>query len=404
MRTIIVGAGIAGLVLAERLARAGDDVLVLEKYDYVGGRILTASDGRELGAGRVFNTHKRTHALLRRFHLKTHPIDHHVQWRALGADTSEPNEFEAVAAAFLKQLALLPPTTLATHTIHELTTRLLGPSAARALLTRFPYRGETEALRADLALRSFAAEMGTHTGYTVVRGGLGAIPKGLAAAAEAAGATIRLNADVVHIQPVGPTRTLVHMKGAAEPEVADRVILAVHASALRRIPLFRTWWPLRHLRMLPLVRIYAKYPPGSPWLKTLGRTVSNSPLRYIIPVDPANGVVMISYTEGADATPWLAASADVLPAAIQHEVRRLFPEHRIPEPEWVKRAPWTHGCTYWLPGRYDPAAASAAALQPFRRHPRIHVVGESFSLRQAWIEGALEHADALWAHLKHGPT
>ena len=75
MRTIIIGAGIAGLWLAEQLARRGDTVTVLEKYDYIGGRILTSDDGRELGAGRIHDSHHRVHALLRRFGLHTTPLD-----------------------------------------------------------------------------------------------------------------------------------------------------------------------------------------------------------------------------------------------------------------------------------------------------------------------------------------
>jgi hypothetical protein len=38
--------------------------------------------------------------------------------------------------------------------------------------------------------------------------------------------------------------------------------------------------------------------------------------------------------------------------------------------------------------------------------PELYVCGESFSVgRQAWIEGALEHADLLWeTHLKSRPA
>jgi hypothetical protein len=38
---------------------------------------------------------------------------------------------------------------------------------------------------------------------------------------------------------------------------------------------------------------------------------------------------------------------------------------------------------------------SLEAFRPFPQMPGVHVCGESFSMRQAWIEGALEHAGAL---------
>jgi monoamine oxidase len=50
MRTIVIGGGIAGLWIANKLVRQGDDVTVLEKYDYIGGRVLTSKYGYELGA------------------------------------------------------------------------------------------------------------------------------------------------------------------------------------------------------------------------------------------------------------------------------------------------------------------------------------------------------------------
>src|SRR5918993_1473914 len=42
---VVVGAGVAGLSAASRLAAAGVDVLVLEARDRVGGRLLTADAG-----------------------------------------------------------------------------------------------------------------------------------------------------------------------------------------------------------------------------------------------------------------------------------------------------------------------------------------------------------------------
>jgi hypothetical protein len=45
-----------------------------------------------------------------------------------------------------------------------------------------------------------------------------------------------------------------------------------------------------------------------------------------------------------------------------------------------------------LPGKYDIETASKEAMNPSKD---LFVVGESISLQQAWIEGALESAENL---------
>ncbi|HET8836872.1 MAG TPA: FAD-dependent oxidoreductase, partial [Gemmatimonadales bacterium] len=68
---LVVGAGIAGLAAAERLAAAGRRVLVLEGRDRIGGRIHTAHDPDldvpvELGAEFVHGDPSELIALIRR--------------------------------------------------------------------------------------------------------------------------------------------------------------------------------------------------------------------------------------------------------------------------------------------------------------------------------------------------
>jgi len=65
---------------------------------------------------------------------------------------------------------------------------------------------------------------------------------------------------------------------------------------------------------------------------------------------------------------------------------------QIPNPTFIKAHPWTWGTTYWLPGSYDMKKESMKALCVA---PNIYVCGESYSMRQSWIEGALEHSEEL---------
>ena len=79
-RVVIVGAGIAGLVAAHELLRAGHDPLILESQHRVGGRILTLREPftpglyGEAGAMRIPRTHALTVAYVEKFGLKLNPF------------------------------------------------------------------------------------------------------------------------------------------------------------------------------------------------------------------------------------------------------------------------------------------------------------------------------------------
>ena len=76
-KVIIVGAGMAGLVAARELKRAGHQPVLLEARQRVGGRVYALrepfTDGlyAEVGAMRIPRTHKLTLAYVEKFGLKT---------------------------------------------------------------------------------------------------------------------------------------------------------------------------------------------------------------------------------------------------------------------------------------------------------------------------------------------
>ena len=389
---IIVGAGIAGLSIADKLVAAGiRDILIIEKEGHIGGRILTSKKHHvEIGAGRIHLTHKHTLALVKRFGLETIPIGGPTLFRPLGSRTARPNLFEDTWRPIADLLSRLPYTELATHTIRELLVRILGPKQTEALLIEFPYRAETEMMRADLGLKAFTDGISAHEGFVIVKGGLSTLINSLTARLEKAGVTFRLNTTVTDVTAAG-----VHIQ--KECLKADRIILALPVWALQKVPSLKVDPTLQLLGSSPLTRIYATYPETG-WFGSK-KLVTDSPLRHIIPV--GSNTLMISYTDGADTASYQGLEGAALQKAIQHDLRILLPEKAVakavPEPIWIQAYEWSEGTTYWKPGSYDPIQQGKAILQPKPSdQPNLYICGESFSEKQAWIEGALEHADLLW--------
>ena len=151
---------------------------------------------------------------------------------------------------------------------------------------------------------------------------------------------------------------------------------------------------MKQLAMSPLIRIYAVYPrvDGRVWFAGLKKTVTQNPLRYIIPINEEKGLIIISYTDGDDTNYWRNKDGTELEEAIQSNIHKVFPSLDIPKPVFLKKHDWIAGCTYWLPGDYDVPTASQMAHNP---SPNVYVCGESVSQNQAWLEGALESVETL---------
>ena len=411
---VIVGAGLAGLRCGIEILhkRPKTTVVMLEKYKYFGGRVVTFRKtlqdvkGKcnhlqwENGAGRIHTSHTKVLDLVKRYKLHTAPLSPE-QFFVEDGQTKE-NTFDQLFQLFLPSLERFQPEILAKHTLREIF-QILLKGKADSFLLQFPYRAEVDTMRADQAIESFKSEMGTYEGYVVVKEGLSEIVQGMVEEFQNLGGQIFPSHTVTDIVKEGDSY-LVKAKTKQGDTLweAEKVICALHSEAVKEIPCFSSWTTLQHLKMEPLLRVYAVFPTenGKSWFSDIQRCVSAGPIRYFIPINPACGIVMMSYTDGKDAraleTMLESKGEDALEDYLMKELRKMFPTKEIPESLFFKPHPWTHGCTYWLPGTYDPEKLSDAALQPFpSTMPGLYCCGESFSLRQAWMEGALEHADRL---------
>lgn len=110
-RTIIIGAGSAGLAAAKVLARAGGSVLILEASDRIGGRIRTLREGAEspiieLGAEFVHGRPDSTWALIRECRAVAYdiPFEH---WRLQAGRLARVEDYTGELARTMRGLARL---------------------------------------------------------------------------------------------------------------------------------------------------------------------------------------------------------------------------------------------------------------------------------------------------------
>jgi hypothetical protein len=401
---VIVGAGISGFYVATELLRwrRGLRVVLADRYKFLGGRTFTFHGKGgvkwEEGAARVADSHHMLRALCRRHRIGLVPIEGDLTFKAAGR-APEPDNFIAGLSIILGPLRGLPAATLGNSTIRELLEKIHGRAATEEILVRYPYRAELDVMRADLALELFAGEFSSFTGYSVLREGFSELIRRMEREFLAAGGQILRQHELVALGPGGQSLQFAvgpPAEGLARPtaEILCRAaILAIPVAAMAKLREFSGHPLLRQLRMEPLLRVYSIYPKGSP-VERLPKMVTPGPNRFVIP--NGGNVLQVSYTDSSDAEPLIARLKQDGEAALGRYLTETLEEivgERLPAPTFTKAHKWAAAVTYWLPGDYSPAAASRAAIRPLpETYPAVFLCGESYSMRQCWVEGALEHA------------
>jgi hypothetical protein len=402
----IIGAGISGLYCALKLKELNPDytICILEKYKYIGGRTSTfkttipriGNVQWEAGAGRIHQSHQQLLDLLKHYKIGVTPISNEIYWMPR-AGHLEKIEF----SKYMNNLALdtIDSKTLAKHTLEEVLNETVGPALRKELTDRYEYRSEMDTERADKAVTLLSHELGSHDGYFVVNGGFSSLVKALKDDIQSRGVVILREHEAVNINKKG-YKYEVSLKGGDQPLLASNVFVALTRDVVATMPCFKHLPILKQVKMRPLIRMYAVFPRvrGRPiWFEGLPKFVCPPPVRYVLPIDPVKGVIMISYTDGKDAEYWMNAIEKKGEKEVQREVMRqirgLFPNKFIPIPIYFKIHAWSDGCSYWTPGDYDFNKVSKASVLPLPdTMPGVYMCNESWAYNQAWVECAVDQA------------
>jgi len=403
MKVGIIGGGISGLYLGYKLTLLGHTVCIFESSSHLGGRIHTIhTDGEvfEAGAGRFNTNHKRLYRLLRVLNLqdKIQPIKSERSFM-INSNKYDYDKYEGTM--LFKKVVTASKTQnvdfLKGITLKDYMSSIIGISNTQRVIEAFGYNSEFELQNAHTSLEIFKTDFNDAIQYFYLKGGLFQVIERLRDKILSYNDNrIRTTSQVYDYDP---KTNKVYWKSAQRQssEKFDKVVFCVTKQALlslnglmkhdNELVQFLT----QSIEMAPLHRIFVKFPVsdnGSAWFQGINRVTTNLPIRYIIPMNQATGLIQISYTDKQFADYWNSFDNDEdVVRALMNNLNILFPKRHIPKPLWIKRCYWKEGATYWKPN--------------FKTYKQrlgcdYHIAGEITSKRHnAWIEGGLESADRV---------
>jgi monoamine oxidase len=434
-RVIVLGAGMAGLVAAYELLRAGHDPIVLEARPRVGGRIYTLRDPfahglhAEVGAMRIPAAHDLTLAYVKGFKLKTLPFTmgnpkaycHIGGVRRRIADT-DPGALgftldehergktyaELWAAAIkplLDRLAAEGPRgwNWLVENYDDLSTRefLEQCGWSEGAIEMFGLFANQEALMNASFLELFREEAGRfYEDMVQIAGGMDLLPR---AFMPALAGRIRFGARVLALEQ-DANGVSIHYRTAARrhAEKGDFAVVTLPFSILRHIeanPAF-TRAKQRAIRQLHydasakiLVQCRRRFWELDDGIYG-GGSVTDLPIRNVYYPEQGRetgrGVLLASYTWSEDAQRWGSLSpADRVAEAVD-QLKHIHPQI---ESEFEAGASWMWHDDEFAGGAFalfEPGQQTLLHEAIVASEGRFHFAGEHASLAHAWIQGSIE--------------
>ena len=216
--SIIIGAGVSGLYMAYKLSEKGKKVLIIERNNYLGGRIYTHKDKLaginfqyEAGAARIASIHILILKLITEFDLDNELIEisneripivrnltyntRHELDTVYNANDNEKLDIQFLINKVLKKSNLFSEQFLRTISIFNLAQHILSGPASQFLLDAFGYDGELLHLNAYDGIRMFKNSFSFKNKYFILKSGLSNLCNMIGKRIEDNGGLICLNRD-----------------------------------------------------------------------------------------------------------------------------------------------------------------------------------------------------------------
>lgn len=391
---IIVGGGISGLYMYTQLLKQTKNILLLEKENRFGGRIYQHHDNIQFpaGAARFNKNHERVIRLLKDYDLldfrKDKGIGSSIDFidskNEFSSKFQNKNGFIYIKKVLKKAGLLKNKNPLRQYTFSTYAKKHLKDDEHEFMLKASGYSGQLHYMNMYDAY--FLFKDGIRDDVTFYAGYYHLLINAMVDDLKKQGAQLVLNSNVDSI-----VFDDVQEHYIVNGKKTHKIVLCLPKPALMKLDILNPLHNiLNSIQCKPLCRVYAQFKKEDVWFRDIGKTVTNNALRYIIPMDAENGLIMISYTDGTYTKYW--ENQDINSKKCREKVVKLVKQTfglTINEPVKMWKFYWDCGVGYWKKGVHSEQV-SDFLKNPF---PNVYICGENYSLQQSWVEGALESCE-----------
>ncbi len=402
MKHTIIGAGITGLYLAYNLLLnriPSADIVIFEGSKRIGGRIYTNEHKGfrySVGAGRLGKKHKYVMKLIKDFKLKDQIINigKNTNYFIEGRLMNEEQLLKHYKSTFksLKELwkyaiekklngNKYDPNL---YNLHNYFSLILNANEVELLKISLGYQGEMYDMNSYNGLLTLRKDFDiSNNDFFVLRDGIQILCDVLYKYIVDAGVSVNFSSILEDVKDDDKT---IRVNGNIYNY--SKLYLTLKRSDYMKINYFKKYdYLFNTVSDGHLLRIFAQY--KDVWFKDMPKILTQNKLQFIIPIDYNSGLIQISYSDRYNADFWNAFKTEKdVKKYLTKILNEMFPEKNIKEPEWITMHFWESGDHMWNVGVNTKNIQDI--IDGLFIPKDIYILGETYSERQAWVEGAIE--------------
>jgi hypothetical protein len=402
MKHTIIGSGITGLYLAYKLLLSGipsTDIVIFEGSGRIGGRIYTNEHNGfkySVGAGRLGKKHKYVMKLIKDFKLQDqiitiskntnyfiegHLMNEEQLLKHYNSNFKSLNELWRYAIEKKLNGNKYDPNL---YNLHNYFSLILSTNDVELLKISLGYLGEMYDMNAYNGLLTLRKDFDIRNNeFFVLRDGIQILCDVLYKYIVNAGVSVKFSSI---LEDVKDDKKTIRVNGNIYNY--SKLYLTLKRGDYMKINYFKKYdYLFNTVSDGHLLRIFAQY--KDVWFKDMPKILTQNKLQFIIPIDYNSGLIQISYSDRYNADFWNAFKNDKeVKKYLTKILNEMFPEKNIKEPEWITMHYWGSGDHLWNVGVNTKNIQDK--IDELFIPKDIYILGETYSERQAWIEGAIE--------------